>query len=277
MNPVLDEILKDTAMVGRNGERIALESQISAEEGMHIQQVIASLKPRTTLEIGMAYGVSTLFICEAVAAIGGEKHIVIDPYQNNIPDESLAPDKQPADPGWRGLGLFNVEKAGYAEMVEFHDKPSYAALPEILASGRKIDYALIDGMHTFDFVLVDFFYIDLLLNIGGVITFDDLSYPSIRKLCRYILTNRAYRIFSPDAVSDIGKVFSFKRKLFEGVLKIPAFGSSLLRWCKSELLLPDFQLGLPYGNYVSFQKCTEDTIMSVESKNYRRWDTHRDF
>src|SRR5665647_3489404 len=99
----------------------------------------------------------------------GVKHLVIDPYQNDVPEESLKNSEQPADPGWSGMGLLNVKKAGYEAIVEFYGKPSYLALPQILGTGCKIDFALIDGMHTFDFALVDFFYIDRLLNIGGVV------------------------------------------------------------------------------------------------------------
>jgi hypothetical protein len=276
MNSVLHELLTNGAMVGKSGERITLHSQIRAEEGRQIQSVIATIKPKTTLEVGMAYAVSTLFICEALVAAGGKKHLVIDPYQNSLPDQPLENVATPAEGGYNGMGLLNVERAGYAAMVEFHGRPSYIALPQILETGCKIDYALIDGMHTFDYALVDFFYIDRLLNIGGVVTIDDLSFASVRKLCRYILTNRAYKIFKPET-GRTDESPSFKRRLFEDILRWPAVGKSLKRWCKPELLNSDFRLGLPDKNYVSFQKTGDDTIMSEESEHYRKWNTHRAF
>jgi hypothetical protein len=52
----------------------------------------------------------------------------------------------------------------------------------------------IDGWHTFDHVLLDFFYIDLMLEVGGIVVFDDVGYPSIRRACEFILANRTYDV-----------------------------------------------------------------------------------
>ena len=53
------------------------------------------------------------------------------------------------------------------------------------AQGERIDFAFIDGAHTFDHALVDFFYIDRMLNVGGIVAFDDLGFPCIEKVCRF--------------------------------------------------------------------------------------------
>jgi Methyltransferase domain len=58
------------------------------------------------------------------------------------------------------------------------------ASPGLLEEGIKPDFAFVDGMHTFDYAFTDFFFLDKMLKPGGVIIFDDLGYPSIRKLCR---------------------------------------------------------------------------------------------
>ena len=34
-----------------------------------------------------------------------------------------------------------------------------------------------------------------MLDVGGIIVLDDLGYPSIRRLCHFILSNRSYRTF----------------------------------------------------------------------------------
>ena len=276
MNTVLQDILKTRTIEGLDGCKIPIESQISAGEGLHIQKVIAAIKPKTTLEIGMAYAVSTLFICEALAELGGGKHIVIDPYQNDVPDETLNRSQQPADPGWRGIGLHIVRTAGFRDMIEFYGSPSFQALPQLLNSGQKVDFALIDGMHTFDFALVDFFYIDRLLNIGGVVTFDDLFYPSIRKLCRYIFDKSHIQNFFTGCCAAQSHVF-LQEEDFEALLRVPRVSGALKRWCRPELLVSDFRLGIPDKNYISLQKTTEDVIMYEESALYRSWDTHRPF
>jgi hypothetical protein len=89
MNPVLAEILDTGQVATPDGSTVPLNYNISAEEGATLQRLIRAVKPRVTLEIGFAYGVSTLFICEALAEVGGERHIVIDP----LPDGRLEGDR----------------------------------------------------------------------------------------------------------------------------------------------------------------------------------------
>jgi hypothetical protein len=79
--------------------------------------------------------------------------------------------------------------------VELREQASEIALPELLNEGTLLDMALIDGWHTFDHALVDFFYVNKMLRIGGVVILDDASYPSIEKLVDHILTYGSYCIF----------------------------------------------------------------------------------
>src|SRR5262249_40611568 len=145
-------------------------------------------KPKCSLEIGCAYGISSLYICEALCeAVSSPKHIIIDPFQ--FPHQRGS--------GWEGIGLLNLKRAGYEDIIELHNKASYECLPVLLKNGVKIDFAFVDGQHTFDYVMVDFFFIDKLLNVRGVVAFDDLYYPSIRKVCRYALTNMRYSVVRP--------------------------------------------------------------------------------
>jgi len=167
MNPVLAEMFATGAVVAPDGSTRPLNYNISPEEGAAIQRLIRETKPRVTLEVGCAYGVSTLFICEALAEVGGERHIVIDPVQEQ---------------GWSGLGLFSAKRAGFGDLIEFHGEPSHSALPALVKTERRVDFALIDGWHTFDYVMVDFFYVDLLLTVGGIAMLDDTGfYPAIRR------------------------------------------------------------------------------------------------
>jgi hypothetical protein len=56
------------------------------------------------------------------------------------------------------------------------------------------DFAFVDGRHHFDYVLVDFFYIDKLLRVGGYAVFDDLWLPQVRKVVSFVLRNRDYAL-----------------------------------------------------------------------------------
>jgi predicted O-methyltransferase YrrM len=68
------------------------------------------------------------------------------------------------------------------------------ALPKLVADVRsgkegKFDMVFIDGWHTFDYTLLDFFYADLLLKKNGVIMIDDIKHKGPAKTLKYILSN----------------------------------------------------------------------------------------
>ena len=47
-------------------------------------------------------------------------HIAIDPFQNS---------------DWKGIGLANVDRAGYRSFLEFHEAPSEFVLPGLASAG----------------------------------------------------------------------------------------------------------------------------------------------
>jgi NAD(P)-dependent dehydrogenase (short-subunit alcohol dehydrogenase family) len=65
----------------------------------------------------------------------------------------------------------------------------------LVARSERVGVGFIDGWHTFDHVLIDFFYIDQMLNTGGVVVFDDVGYPAIKRACDFIITNRNYDVY----------------------------------------------------------------------------------
>jgi len=67
-------------------------------------------------------------------------------------------------------------------------------LPELAAKGYRIQFAFIDGAHTFDHVLIDFFYVDQMLEVGGVIVFDDVYFQAVNAVLRFVLSNRDYEL-----------------------------------------------------------------------------------
>lgn len=153
---------------------------ISAAEAELIAGVAAEVNPRISLEIGLGYGFSALAICGAPCKPRApRRHIVIDPHQNTY---------------WRGRGIHHLREAGYGDIIELHERPSYRVLPELESQELRIDFAFVDGWHTFDFVIVDFFYVDKMLRKGGVIAFDDADWPSIRPVLRYIVSNLPYSV-----------------------------------------------------------------------------------
>ena len=260
MHPVLAEILETQTVEAADGRRLALTSAMTAEEGGVLQRLVRDSHAQVTLEVGLANGVSALFICEALAANGGGRHIAIDPHQA----------------GWHGAGLRSLERAGYRHMLEFHEAPSHRTLPALDAAGTRVDFALIDGWHTFDYALVDFFYIDRLLRVGGVVAFDDaLSYPALRRLVRYVARNRHYRAVEAESPRPL----SWRRRVLGAAaspLRRGWLRGTAARVLRAEVLDPDTAIGLPNAELVAFEKLADD-VPGDGSGGTRRWDQHVDF
>jgi predicted O-methyltransferase YrrM len=178
---VLVEIFERNAV--RDGDNwIELHSHMSVADGQYLQKLLRSANATRSLEVGMAYGVSTLFICDELKRVSPSSvHVVIDPFQRS---------------DWKGIGLANVARAGFSPLTEFFEEPSEFVLPRLAASGRELDFALVDGWHSFDQALVEFFYIDRMLRVGGIVAFDDADWPGISKLMRFLVTLPAYEPFA---------------------------------------------------------------------------------
>ena len=146
-----------------------------------MQRAIRDVRPGVAVEVGLAFGISTLYILEALKETDGAKLIGMDPAQH--------------DNHWRGAGLHNIREAGYESLYEFHEGASQQVLPALAVQGQRIEFAFVDGWHTFDHTLIDFFYIDQMLTAGGIVVFDDVAYPAIKRVCDFLVTNRNYEVF----------------------------------------------------------------------------------
>jgi predicted O-methyltransferase YrrM len=236
MNTVLEKMLQ-TNLVDDGNAQIPLHSHMSREEGELIDQAFRAVQPNTSLEIGFAYGVSTLFACDALAANGkAATHIVIDAYQHSE---------------WGGLGLKNIERAGYSRFIDFREELSEIALPHLAATGTRVQAAIIDGYHTFDHALVDFFYVNKMLTPGGIVILDDTDWPSISRLAGHILSYPAYELFG--TAKQPGKI-SVRTKLH--------------RILTRRTLSPGLPRNWDYPSSMAFRKIAEDE---------RRWDWHANF
>lgn len=121
-------------------------------------------------------------------------------------------------------GLFNLERAGLRDLVAFHNESSHSVLPRLEAEGTQLDFAFIDGLHHFDWALHEFFLIDKMLRIGGLVIFDDLSWPAVQRVLMYVLANRAYEDLSPTPPTDLTRtIYRRARRLAHGLKAVPPF------------------------------------------------------
>lgn len=178
MNAVLEEILTTKQVVSASGERVRVHSSVKRRDGRFIQDMVRQVAPsvRLSVEVGCGFGLSTLFLCDVLEELGAERHIVIDPFEHT--------------PDWQGIGLRNVERAGFGALVDFREEPSYSVLARLRQENASIDFAFIDGWTTFDGKLVDFWLVDHSLRIGGIVAVRAGTTRAGMKVCRYIAANR---------------------------------------------------------------------------------------
>jgi predicted O-methyltransferase YrrM len=251
MVPLLEEILRTGQVRTVDGsEVLPLDSSITPDVGLFLQDLIRRRKPKTVVEVGLAFGISALFICEALQECGGLRHTAIDAHQSTQ---------------WHGIGMNNLRLAGFGHLAECIESHSHLALPEIAAKSTRVEFAFIDGWHTFDHTLTDFFNIDRILAVGGVVVFDDVFYPGVHQVCRYVATNRAYQVIGCTQQLEDFKPSNFAR-ILRHASKLSLNVRKLLR---TKFVIPDETLGFtPDCRCVAFEKRGEDT---------RGWAEHHDF
>jgi hypothetical protein len=107
--------------------------------------------------------------------------VIIDPFQHQ---------------SWHGVGVYNLQRAGFS-FYELIEKPSEFILPELVQrEAGTYDLVFIDGFHTFDQVLLDFYYANRLIRIGGYIVLDDCNMASISRAVAYMVKYPCYRLIS---------------------------------------------------------------------------------
>ena len=166
---------------GSDGELHSIDTitRIPPEQGMLLHQLCRSIQPRATLEIGMAYGFSSLFILAALAQNQKGRHTAIDPVQRSY---------------WHGIGLtlaiesspLLADSNGFRLIEDRSDR----AATDLVREGESFDLIFIDGNHRYDDVLVDFYLYAQLVSNGGFIVLDDMWMRSVRTAADFIRTNR---------------------------------------------------------------------------------------
>ena len=192
-------------------EKTRLHSGIKAREGFFLYDLIRENKKsdskvgiRRVLEIGMANGISSLHICQALK--DNEKELNSSKSSNsklNSKEESYLVSIDPNQKSqWKNSGKCHIKNAGLKKYSVVVEKKSYDALPALLylvnnGDIEKFDMIFIDGMHLFDYTLVDFFYSDLLLRKGGVIVVDDIAHSGSKYFYQYAIKNyKHYKVLN---------------------------------------------------------------------------------
>jgi len=154
-------------------------TKISSSQGMWLYDFCVAIKPKATLDIGMAYGFSTIYFLAAAAKNQIGHHTAVDPFQRSY---------------WHGIGLAHAQalaptKGSDSAFLLIEDRSDRVAT-DLARSNSTFEVIFIDGNHRFDDVLVDFYLYAPLCAIGGHIIFDDMWMSSIQTVVAFVRANR---------------------------------------------------------------------------------------
>jgi predicted O-methyltransferase YrrM len=159
-------------------------TRVSFSQGTVLAAIHNSIKPSLSIEIGLAYGFSALFILDSMFENNYGKHVAIDPIEVTY---------------WHGIGLKSIHDLKFDDRFEWQEAMSIDALSTMHRDGVRAQYIYIDGHHTFDAAFIDFYCSDKILDTGGVIILDDFWMPSIKTVVSFIKNNlQHYELLDAD-------------------------------------------------------------------------------
>jgi predicted O-methyltransferase YrrM len=177
LRQVIERLLRDGTVAAQDGTtHQVFPVGITRAEGEALRAWVIREQAMCTIEIGLAYGVSALFICEGLLMNKhtNVRHVVVDPYQST---------------GFKNCGLQLLEEAGAKDLIEFHAEESQILLPRLVSEERRFEFAFVDGSHLFERVFLDLIHLSRLVHPGGIIFVDDYQLPAIVRAVSFCLTN----------------------------------------------------------------------------------------
>jgi predicted O-methyltransferase YrrM len=118
----IDEAYRRGSIRTPEGDAISLAPHsIEREEGEAMRDLAIAERAERTIEVGLALGMSALFLCQAVLPRGG-RQVAIDPFQQE---------------SWRNTGVTALSDAGARELVDVIEEESQLALPRLVAEERR--------------------------------------------------------------------------------------------------------------------------------------------
>jgi GNAT superfamily N-acetyltransferase/predicted O-methyltransferase YrrM len=185
---VLDRLVSSGVVVTPNGgQRELFPVAIGPAEGAALRDWVHREDARRTIESGLGFAISTLFICQGLLANDPDgHHVAADPYQLvPLPSHRTSYD---------GVGLQILEEAGVRDLVDFYPEESQIVFPRLLAAGKQFDLAFVDGNHRFESVFLDLIYAGRLLKDGGVVFVDDTQLPGVERATAFCVSKLGWTI-----------------------------------------------------------------------------------
>lgn len=130
---------------------------------------------KNCLETGFGTGSTALYMLDATRPFGGR-----------VTSIDWSPDN------FNAIGRQVIDRSGMADRHQLIERQSYLVMAEMLTANQSLDFVFVDGWKTYDYLAYECFIINRLLNVGGVIMFDDAYLPSVRHIGRLLSGHFGY-------------------------------------------------------------------------------------
>ena len=224
----IDEMLSTGRAVGDDRQAVNISTvAVSGKAGRVLEEAARALAPAGCLEVGCASAMSTLHICRGrlrAGPVASQSMHVMDPKQTKL---------------WKNAGRRALSRAGLLDAtVVFYEEPAHAVLPRLLAERTRLQFAFIDGWHMLDYVMVEAFYCDRMLDVGGVIGLHDLWMPGLQAFAAFWCSNRNYEpVTLHDGRLTTKPASDAKPHLGDPAQAFPGFTERLARYVDHSVLL----------------------------------------
>ncbi len=169
---------QERSVVGRSGQPFTLLGGLSTINNLVVlRRLLIEFRPLRTLEIGMACGGSALTFAASHrdnGFVAQGQHAAIDGFQRH---------------GFDDVGRVQLENAGLDKFVTVHESLSSFALAKMAEAKLRVGLIYIDGSHQFEDVFCDFYFARELLDVGGLMLFDDSADVEVAKVIKFIQIN----------------------------------------------------------------------------------------
>ena len=179
---ILSLLNNKTIKIGNNEVNTVLYN-FNKDDGYILYKLIKNIDAKKVLEIGMNYGLASVFILQSLKYF----------YETNNDEEKLYYKLTSIDPDqekkWGNIGIDHLKKMKLIYNHKLIEEKAYLVLPDMINRKKIFDIIFINGYNKLDKITMYMFYSEIIVKVGGYIVINNITNIGINKIIRYVEKN----------------------------------------------------------------------------------------